>query len=325
MFVNQGLKCLDEFIGYCQKSINEMSKYTFPTFQASLDAKKENEDRLNFFTKMRHHLYQSVNFYLGNYSAWSSSIGKMIDTKEPPFFKQGFKLPYPICSFSYSLLDDYDILAIVAEGIIPEKRHHRVFEINYCIKQKDDSGWYPLAMSHLYLLDDRCEDIFDAKTLEEMNGKVLSENPAQATIIVQHATLSESEQKFTLQRHQILKNGVFVISMALKFLRCRNASTQYIYTTRTDKFNRVSKERRELFRYKVLKVMVPKNRKVYVYADKVPKMSMMPVHLTLGHEKTYTKERPLFGKYDGKWWWQDFLRGDPKNGFITKDYHVEKR
>lgn len=321
MFLNQGLKCCEEFIGYCQKSINEMGDYEYPSIQDFLNAKKENEDRITFFKGMRERILNSINFYLGNYSTWSSNIKKMLDENESPFYKQGFKLPYPICSFSYSLLDDYDVLATVIEAIV---HGTSAFEVTYCVKRKGEE-WFPLAMSHLFLLEKTSEEIFDSKTIEEMGDISLVKNPKKATLLVKHATLAAEEQKFSLQWHQIMKNGVFVISMALKFLRCRNASTQYIYTTKQEKFNKIPKERRELFRYKVLKVMVPKNRKVYVYSNTQPKMSVMPVHLTLGHEKEYTEERPLFGKWVGKWWWQDFLRGDPKNGFITKGYCVKSK
>lgn len=321
MFINQGIKCCDEFISYSQKAVNDVGKYSYPTPEAYLLTKKEHEDRLAFWKTIKARLEQSVNFYLGNYSSWSSNIKKMLDEEESPFYKQGFKLPYPICSFSYSLLDDYDVLATVVEGLMGDTP---LFEIHYCIKQRGE-GWFPLAIKHIFLLEKTSSELFDPQTLAAMTDVALVSRPEKATLLLNHATLNAKEQEFSMQWHQIMKNGVFVIAMALKFLRCRNASTQYIYTTKQEKFNSIPKERRELFRYKVLKVMVPKTRKVYVYADREPKMSKMPVHLIVGHEKTYTEERPLFGKYVGKWWWQDFLRGDPKNGFITKDYCIKPK
>ena len=59
------------------------------------------------------------------------------------------------------------------------------------------------------------------------------------------------------------------------------------------------------------------------------------VHLVRGHFKRYSKEKPLFGKYEGLYWWQAHARGEkkvrpllrkPRNphpkkeGMIVKDY-----
>jgi hypothetical protein len=46
------------------------------------------------------------------------------------------------------------------------------------------------------------------------------------------------------------------------------------------------------------------------------------VHIVRGHFKTYTEERPLFGKRTGTYWWQPMLRGT-ENRFVLKDYEVD--
>jgi len=46
------------------------------------------------------------------------------------------------------------------------------------------------------------------------------------------------------------------------------------------------------------------------------------IHLCRGHFKEYTKEKPLFGKYTGTYWWQPTMRGNKKKGVIHKDYEV---
>lgn len=46
------------------------------------------------------------------------------------------------------------------------------------------------------------------------------------------------------------------------------------------------------------------------------------LHLCRGHFKTYSKEKPLFGKIHGRFWWQPTMRGASKNGEIFKDYQV---
>lgn len=45
-------------------------------------------------------------------------------------------------------------------------------------------------------------------------------------------------------------------------------------------------------------------------------------HIYRGHFKTYTKEKPLFGKYTGVYWWESSVRGSKDVGIINKDYKV---
>ena len=50
--------------------------------------------------------------------------------------------------------------------------------------------------------------------------------------------------------------------------------------------------------------------------------NLTKLHLCMGHPKTYSKEKPLFGKLSGTFWWNEQTRGDIKNGMVVKDYHL---
>jgi hypothetical protein len=45
-----------------------------------------------------------------------------------------------------------------------------------------------------------------------------------------------------------------------------------------------------------------------------------PLELVKGHFKTYTTERPLFGRITGSWWWEPHLRGSAAQGIKLHDY-----
>ena len=49
----------------------------------------------------------------------------------------------------------------------------------------------------------------------------------------------------------------------------------------------------------------------------------MPLHTVRGHFKTYTKDRPLMGKFTGTYWFAAHVRGDAKHGATVTDYRVE--
>ncbi len=47
------------------------------------------------------------------------------------------------------------------------------------------------------------------------------------------------------------------------------------------------------------------------------------LHIMRGHFKTFTPERPLFGRITGTYWWSPGLRGNAKRGAVVKDYAVQ--
>ena len=49
---------------------------------------------------------------------------------------------------------------------------------------------------------------------------------------------------------------------------------------------------------------------------------MTRAHLVRGHFKTYSAERPLFGRHSGRFWWSPLERGDRRVGVVLKDYEV---
>src|SRR3990167_3444505 len=46
------------------------------------------------------------------------------------------------------------------------------------------------------------------------------------------------------------------------------------------------------------------------------------LHIVRGHPVTYTKEKPLFGKYSGTFWKPAHARGSIEQGAVLKDYKV---
>lgn len=47
------------------------------------------------------------------------------------------------------------------------------------------------------------------------------------------------------------------------------------------------------------------------------------LHICRGHFKTYTEDKPLFGKYVGTFFFRDHVRGAKESGEIAKDYDVK--
>lgn len=46
------------------------------------------------------------------------------------------------------------------------------------------------------------------------------------------------------------------------------------------------------------------------------------LHMRRGHLKTYSEERPLFGRYAGEWFWSPHFAGSAEHGEVVKGYEV---
>ena len=119
------------------------------------------------------------------------------------------------------------------------------------------------------------------------------------------------------------------VHMAYSFLRAINAcNTCYKRVVPPDKLNRARVKRKSepLMEYRVLEIAPGKVRNKD--AGEVPWGYRSPderaFHLCRGHFKTYTAERPLFGKYTGTFWWQAQARGSKEHGEVVKDYAVKE-
>lgn len=47
------------------------------------------------------------------------------------------------------------------------------------------------------------------------------------------------------------------------------------------------------------------------------------LHIARGHFRTYSEERPLFGKYSGTYWIPMHTRGSKQHGVVEKDYKIQ--
>jgi len=81
-----------------------------------------------------------------------------------------------------------------------------------------------------------------------------------------------------------------------------------------------SSAKKPLFSYYVLQIETKKKGK-----STAKNIWSNRVHLCRGHMKTYTTEKPLFGKYVGNVWCPPHARGNKKMGVIKKDYKIKRQ
>ena len=111
----------------------------------------------------------------------------------------------------------------------------------------------------------------------------------------------------------------------LDVLNCQNIVTKDVIPPEKLNRKRIRNGKLPLYTYKILEVVKgkPKSKN----AGSVPWDYQSPAsvrfHLCRGHFKTFTPDKPLFGKYSGTFWWNPQSRGNKELGEIEKDYDVK--
>jgi hypothetical protein len=124
------------------------------------------------------------------------------------------------------------------------------------------------------------------------------------------------------QEHYLKENidEVKILASVLVLLSCKNITTEIIPAPDRLNKKRIRQGRQPLFSYHTL-VIKPIGKR----QESIPKhLWENRIHLQRGHFKTYTIEKPLFGRITGRFWWQPHVRGQNKDGIVLKDYEVRQ-
>ena len=186
------------------------------------------------------------------------------------------------------------------------EKHHNIFLYHYNEEtQKRESPinnmWvlFPICFN-LHYCDEHKNFLVEVASLK-LSGNVLPGN-------VIKLMAQEANRELT------------VINMFLDLLTCKNIDT--IDHEPPAKLNKSRKKKGKcpIFTYKTL-VIKPTSKKQK--EQEAQGLWNNRIHLCRGHFKEYTEEKPLFGKFTGRYWWQPSVRGKNKKGVVMKDYKVE--
>ena len=109
--------------------------------------------------------------------------------------------------------------------------------------------------------------------------------------------------------------------MALSFMHCKNVTTRHIEPPAKLSKAWKRKNGRPLARHYVLDI--EPMRQVLQTEGNVDEVGLkQALHICRGHFKTYTPDRPLFGRTTGTFWWPMTARGHSPAGVVSKDYRV---
>ncbi len=103
---------------------------------------------------------------------------------------------------------------------------------------------------------------------------------------------------------------------AVSIAHCKNIQLAPLQPSRQQR-RQLERQKLPVVTYKTLTI-----RPVSAKASEPPKayQGLLRSHVVRGHFRTYTSDAPLFGKFVGTWWVENFVRGEPERGEIKKQY-----
>lgn len=117
---------------------------------------------------------------------------------------------------------------------------------------------------------------------------------------------------------------IVVVLAAVSFLNCSNTQQVLVKRPLRDRKFGSTKGPKPLLTYRLLHVgqagKVTKGERLLTREDEGTAL-----HICRGHFRTYTEERPLFGRVVGTFWVPAHARGDARHGIAKRDYSVHPR
>lgn len=172
--------------------------------------------------------------------------------------------------------------------------------------------WYPRVHRDL--------DPPTADELAEVAG--LTKEQLQAQLVELETRVAKSNERMdALTKEAIQLTVLHPALMAHSFLACKNVDVIDNQPPIRLSKNHARKHGTPLTVYKTLRINAFGDQRSTNVG--VGFGGGQRLHIVRGHFKTFTVDRPLFGKYSGSYWWTPRLRGSAERGVVVKDYAVE--
>lgn len=336
MFINQALKSF-------RKQIKEASDVSRSKFSLGIDNTK----------MLVKHMLDTQNFHMGSDKMMETinNLTQRMKKGQQAFMEEAafdVKLPFDLCWFDYldsNILEKFfgeqftgipTKIGMLVGRVNPEvpKDYPEIISINPCFSYGPTKSW-SLCGSVLYV---KVGEFFNREELTEIYNLCVPDSVDDPVFINQHIESGlhsnflmmptidfwthdvDWHTKIWRELGELIGNhATATLNIFLMLINCQNVITETVHKKKKGKRKSIPKGET----YKILKFKVKKTSKRYKYGEEEEvKETVMPLHICIGHFKTYTEENPLFGRYVGRWWWSALVRGDPEKGILIKDYQA---
>jgi len=242
---------------------------------------------------IKNNILNSQKFHISDVKNIRDLNNKHIGTT-PAFVGNDLKFPYRHCWFDWMHTTGKAKFAALIEY---SYKTNTFTCIHFgCVKE---TGW---LVDPVFNLIEICEHI--PLTGNVKSAKLYDDDK-------QHLSPDEYTQRW-------LGDPISFLHMIVTLLNCKNIGTEIVPAPLKLNKKRKKVGKQPIFSYRTL-VIKPVGKK----QESIPKhLWNNRIHLTRGHFKTYTEEKPLFGRITGRFWWQPAVRGRNRDGVVMKDYKV---
>jgi len=270
-------------------------------------------------------------FHMGEYDELSEPFKHLINEKLLFYdYSEYSKFPYKKCWFDFNHLESTakNINKLHKHGILCRNVAPDLFHTLHFSYAHDYKTWGLSPVSCLFSV---------GKKLGETNLKNFLVSPYNQweplKAMIQHMKAMSNLIAIPLRGHLMLESQISLLNdirndlQALQFflllLNCKNITTEKVEAPAKLNKKRKQHGKVELFSYHTLKLKLP-SVKTSHGTQEIVYSHHNRVHFCRGHFKEYTKEKPLFGKLTGLYWWESHMRGRNTDGFVGKEYEIEK-
>jgi hypothetical protein len=260
----------------------------------------------------------SMKFHVDNIDAAVEANKAFIG--KPLFTDQSFlKLPYPVCWVDGEKKNKFTL----KEGQTPVRQRGYLLMDGSLMKPLTEKfGVLFVVQVFNKAPREYVPDVpFQLKTrwTPEAIAYWVRKNTPEGNVSVQpHMKLPEDVQQTMMQEGQ---SDLTFIEAFLRLLHCKNIGQKKISPPKKLVRSRAKKKKPPLYDYHVLVINPTKSQGTSGGQEGFK--GRQRLHLTRGHFKRFTEEKPLFGKYTGTYWWQPHVRGSKQEGIVHKDYELE--
>ncbi len=287
-----------------------------------------------FIGKFINEIKLSQQFHLGD---MTELIESMPSEKGKKLFRdhsEFIRFPYKICWFDYvcSLkvdpIIDIGKISVPKRGVLIHEIFKDLFSLTIFNFRSDIKQWTLNPCIYIIKIGSSIEskdfiNWSDKSQLPEIICKKIIEKKIEGNgnIYPVGTTLTKNINSIikTLAYEDV--GDLSCINTAILLLNCKNIRVEK--KEPSEKLNRcrIKENKQPLFTYHTLSLKLPSELSNEPRAKNLTGIHQR-IHFCRGHFKSYTKERPLFGRISGLWWWQAQVRGQRK-GSVMKDYSIK--
>lgn len=132
-----------------------------------------------------------------------------------------------------------------------------------------------------------------------------------------HIDQSHLDKEFINKIATDMLQTLVVDFLTISFMHCKN-----VELVKSPELKR-TKKRRDHPRVRYYTLNIHPMRKILDSQGGAQKTGIkLALHICRGHFKDFSNGEGLFGKHKGLYWWDSQVRGNVKNGVVTKDYSI---